>query len=123
MEDIIISRVVIHSNGDRSVGIFPATWFMEGPINIDSDDIEFFKQKISEAWEVIAEDADVTIELQAHCIECGKSSAVIQPPDQYEGWCLECVSRAAAGVLDTMNQHIANLRSEKKAETFGQGAG
>ena len=30
---------------------------------------------------------------------------------------------AAAGVLDTMNQHIANLRSEKKAETFGQGAG
>ena len=30
---------------------------------------------------------------------------------------------AAAGVLDTMNQHIANLRSEKKAEVFGQGAG
>lgn len=30
---------------------------------------------------------------------------------------------SAGGVLETMNQHIANLRSEKRAETFGQGAG
>lgn len=99
MENVIISRVVIHSKGDRSVGIFPATWFIQGPINIEADDIEFFKQKISEAWEVIAEDADVTIELHGHCIVCGTEGAVIQPPDKYEGWCTDCLMDAAAGCL------------------------
>lgn len=33
------------------------------------------------------------------------------------------ILESAGGVLETLNQHIANLRSEKRAETFGQGAG
>lgn len=33
------------------------------------------------------------------------------------------ILESAGGVIETMNQHIANLRSEKRAETFGQGAG
>ena len=32
------------------------------------------------------------------------------------------ILESAGGVLDTMNQHIANLRSEKRVETFGQGS-
>ena len=32
------------------------------------------------------------------------------------------ILESAGGVLDTMNQHIANLRSEKRVEAFGQGS-
>ena len=85
-----INRIIIHSKGDESVGLFSSTWAIDGPINIDQDDIVDFKQKIEDAWEFIADDAQVAFELHGECPECGKIGEIIQPPDPYEGWCIKC---------------------------------
>ena len=111
MSDVCINRIVIHSKGDKSVGLFSATWTIDGPIYIDPDYIIEFTKKMAEAWEFIAEDAEVACELQGTCLNCGKLETTIQPPDQYEGWCVNCArldAMADSDAYDYRTEQIEN---------------
>mgnify|MGYP000452719124 CR=1 FL=1 len=59
MSDIEIKQITIHCPGDESVGIFPATWTIDEEIYIDEEDLEPFRTKLKEAWEFVADGAQV----------------------------------------------------------------
>lgn len=109
MNDITINKIVIHSKGDESVGLFSATWTIDGPINVDPDDIGQFRQRLVEAWEFIADDATVTFEVNGTCCNCGKLAETIQPPDPYSGWCFDCAKSDAMADSDVYDYRTAQI--------------
>lgn len=54
-----IDRINVFSKGDKSVGIFPATWTVEQEIYIEKEDLETFRSNLQVAWEYVADDATV----------------------------------------------------------------
>lgn len=56
---ITIENVLIHSHGDESVGLFPASWQINEEIFIEPEDLEMFRKKLIEAFEYTADDVNV----------------------------------------------------------------
>lgn len=64
MENIKTKGFIISDPGDTSVGIFPATWKLDGDFEFyDSDELNAFKKAITEAFEYVADPVHIaTIE-------------------------------------------------------------
>lgn len=62
MELIKINKIIIHSPGDESVGIFSATWTIEHEVYVEPEDLEMFRRSLRAAWEYVADDAKVYFE-------------------------------------------------------------
>ena len=62
MELIKINKIIIHSPGDESVGIFSATWTIEPEAYIEPEDLEKFRESLRAAWEYVADDAKIYFE-------------------------------------------------------------
>lgn len=59
---IKINKIIIHSPGDETVGIFPDTWEIGHEVYVESEDLEIFRRSLRVAWEYVADDAKVYFE-------------------------------------------------------------
>ena len=112
MSDKNINKIILHSKGDESVGLFSATWSIDGPIFIDTDDVDEFAKKLTEAFGLVAEDVSVRFEYEGKCSECGNPGAVIQPPDPYEGWCMSCARNDAMADSDAYDYRTRQIEGD-----------
>jgi hypothetical protein len=62
MELIKINKIIIHSPGDESVGIFSDTWTIEPEVYIEPEDLEIYRESLRATWEHVADDAKVYFE-------------------------------------------------------------
>lgn len=58
-EQVKITPITIYSRGDESVGIFSATWMINEEIYLEKEDVETFRDKLSEAFEYVADDVKI----------------------------------------------------------------
>ena len=58
--EIYVTRVDVIDKGDPSVGIFPRRWSIDGGFYFEeTESMERFKQRISEAFEEVTENPEV----------------------------------------------------------------
>jgi len=69
-----IDKIIIHSPGDESVGIFSATWVIETEVYIEREDLEIFRRSLRITWGYVADDAKVYFEYNGQSeFDCGIS--------------------------------------------------